>query len=156
MLPSKPVAHVTSLATNGSKAVLHCTETDGSPPPTFRWYKDRVLMPTDPEGSLAFWNSSYTLDPTTGELGALRLGTPPPLPSPPAPLQIFEPWCAANTGDYSCEATNSVSSPQTSDDTVHMEASKALPRPHWGRHCQHFAPLGSRAVISWAVNGPAG
>ncbi|XP_075301456.1 junctional adhesion molecule A [Opisthocomus hoazin] len=102
--PSKPVAHVPGSATIGSRAVLRCTETDGSPPPTFRWYKDGVLMPADPKSSPAFRNSSYTLDPATGEL-------------------VFEPLRGVDTGDYSCEAANSVGSPQASD-AVRMEASE--------------------------------
>uniref|UniRef100_A0A8B9MMS1 Junctional adhesion molecule A n=1 Tax=Accipiter nisus TaxID=211598 RepID=A0A8B9MMS1_9AVES len=102
--PSKPVAHVPTSATIGSKAVLRCTEMDGSPPPTFRWYKDSMLMPTNPKTSLTFRNSSYTLDPVTGEL-------------------IFEPLSGFDTGDYYCEAMNNVGSPQKSD-VVHMEASE--------------------------------
>uniref|UniRef100_A0A663EPY5 Junctional adhesion molecule A n=1 Tax=Aquila chrysaetos chrysaetos TaxID=223781 RepID=A0A663EPY5_AQUCH len=102
--PSKPVAHVPTSATIGSKAVLRCTETDGSPPPTFRWYKDSMLMPANPKTSLTFRNSSYTLDPVTGEL-------------------IFEPLSGFDTGDYYCEAMNNVGSPQKSD-VIHMEASE--------------------------------
>ncbi|XP_042640700.1 junctional adhesion molecule A isoform X2 [Tyto alba] len=102
--PSKPAAHVPSSATIGSKAVLRCTETDGSPPPTFRWYRDSMLMPADPKSSPTFRNSSYTLDPSTGEL-------------------IFEPLSGFDTGDYYCEATNGVGSPQKSD-VSRMEASE--------------------------------
>ncbi|XP_075580495.1 junctional adhesion molecule A [Pelecanus crispus] len=102
--PAKPVAHVPASATIGSKTVLRCTETDGSPPPTFRWYKNSMLMPADPKTSLTFRNSSYTLDPATGEL-------------------IFEPLSAFDTGDYYCEAMNNVGSPQQSD-VVRMEASE--------------------------------
>uniref|UniRef100_A0A8C4TSC4 Junctional adhesion molecule A n=1 Tax=Falco tinnunculus TaxID=100819 RepID=A0A8C4TSC4_FALTI len=102
--PAKPVAHVPTSATIGSKAVLRCTETDGSPPPTFRWYKDSMLMPPNPKTSPTFRNSSYTLDPATGEL-------------------IFEPLSGFDTGDYYCEATNNVGSPQKSA-VVHMEASE--------------------------------
>lgn len=82
--PSKPVAHVPTSATIGSKAVLRCTETDGSPPPTFRWYRDTMLMPSDPKTSLTFRNSSYTLDSTTGELvSAGRSGRGDPQPPQP-------------------------------------------------------------------------
>ncbi|XP_074931102.1 junctional adhesion molecule A isoform X2 [Phalacrocorax aristotelis] len=102
--PSKPVAHVPTSATIGSRAVLRCTETDGSPPPTFHWYKDSMLMPADPKTSLTFRNSSYTLNPTTGEL-------------------IFEPLTGFDTGDYYCEATNNVGPPQKSD-VMRMEASE--------------------------------
>uniref|UniRef100_A0A8D0FEP6 Junctional adhesion molecule A n=1 Tax=Strix occidentalis caurina TaxID=311401 RepID=A0A8D0FEP6_STROC len=106
--PSKPLAHVPASATIGSRAVLRCAETDGSPPPTFRWYRDGALMPADPKTSPTFRNSSYTLDPATGELVS--------------PLSGFD------TGDYSCEATNNVGSPQKSD-VVRMEASKEPPAP---------------------------
>ncbi|NWI31621.1 JAM1 protein, partial [Sula dactylatra] len=102
--PSKPVAHVPASATIGSRAVLRCTEMDGSPPPTFRWYKDSMLMPTDPKTSPTFRNSSYTLNPTTGEL-------------------IFEPLSGFDSGDYYCEAANNVGPSQKSD-VMHMEANE--------------------------------
>ncbi|XP_074020682.1 LOW QUALITY PROTEIN: junctional adhesion molecule A [Numenius arquata] len=111
--PSKPVAHVPSSATIGSRAVLRCTEDGGRPPPTFRWYRGqhgRAPRPQiqphlpDPKSSPTFRNSSYTLDPTTGEL-------------------IFEPLSAFDTGDYFCEASNNVGSPQKSD-VFRMEASE--------------------------------
>ena len=98
MPPSKPVAHVPTSATIGSRAVLRCTETDGSPPPTFHWYKDSMLMPADPKTSLTFRNSSYTLNPTTGELvspGCSELGDPPAFPCPalisPLPSRSLSP-----------------------------------------------------------------
>ncbi|XP_071588862.1 junctional adhesion molecule A [Heliangelus exortis] len=102
--PSKPVAHVPSSATIGSRAVLRCSEGEGSPPPTFRWYKDGVLLPPDPRTSPIFRNSSYTLDPTTGDL-------------------IFDPLSGFDTGDYNCEATNNVGPPQESD-VFRLEASE--------------------------------
>ncbi|KAM8986358.1 uncharacterized protein PRD47_018574 [Ara ararauna] len=102
--PSKPVAHVPTSATISSKVVLRCTETDGSPPPTFRWYKDGMLLPTDPKSSPSFRNSSYSLDTATGEL-------------------VFQPLSSSDSGDYSCEASNNVGSPQRSD-AIHMEASE--------------------------------
>ncbi|KAM9514771.1 junctional adhesion molecule A, partial [Guaruba guarouba] len=102
--PSKPVAHVPTSATISSKVVLRCTETDGSPPPTFRWYKDGMLLPTDPKSSPSFRNSSYSLDTATGEL-------------------VFQPLSSSDSGDYSCEASNNVGSPQRSD-AIHMEATE--------------------------------
>ncbi|XP_061211666.1 junctional adhesion molecule A-like [Neopsephotus bourkii] len=102
--PSKPVAHVPTSATIGSRIVLRCTETDGSPPPTFRWYKDGMLLPTDPKSSPSFRNSSYSLDTATGEL-------------------VFQPLGSSDSGDYSCEASNNVGSAQRSD-AIHMEASE--------------------------------
>ncbi|XP_065520547.1 junctional adhesion molecule A isoform X1 [Lathamus discolor] len=102
--PSKPTAHVPTSATIGSRIVLRCTETDGSPPPTFRWYKDGMLLPSDPKSSPSFRNSSYSLDTATGEL-------------------VFQPLGSSDSGDYSCEASNNVGSPQRSD-AIHMEASE--------------------------------
>ncbi|NXW86754.1 JAM1 protein, partial [Alopecoenas beccarii] len=100
--PSTPVAHVPSSATIGSRAVLRCSETEGSPPPTFRWYKDGMAMPTDPKSSPTFRNSSYSLDAATGEL-------------------VFQPLSAFDSGEYHCEATNNVGPPQKSN-VVRMEA----------------------------------
>ncbi|KAM9368354.1 junctional adhesion molecule A [Phaethornis superciliosus] len=102
--PSKPVAHVPSSATIGSRVVLRCSEGEGSPPPTFRWYKDGVLLPPDPRTSPIFRNSSYTLDPTSGDL-------------------IFDPLSGFDTGDYNCEANNNVGPPQESD-VFRLEASE--------------------------------
>ncbi|XP_064899267.1 junctional adhesion molecule A [Columba livia] len=102
--PSTPVAHVPSSATIGSRAVLRCSETEGSPPPTFRWYKDGMVMPSDPKSSPTFRNSSYSLDSATGEL-------------------VFEPLSAFDSGEYHCEATNNVGPPQKSS-AVRMEASE--------------------------------
>lgn len=48
--------------------MLTCSEKDGSPPSEFYWFKDGVLMPTEPKSSRAFSNSSYSLDHKTGEL----------------------------------------------------------------------------------------
>ncbi|XP_063032251.1 junctional adhesion molecule A [Melospiza melodia melodia] len=100
--PGKPLAHVPSSATVGARAVLRCSEAQGSPPPTFRWYKDGTELPQDPKSSPAFRNSSYSLDPRTGEL-------------------VFEPVGGWDTGDYHCEASNNVGSPQKSD-VFRMEA----------------------------------
>ncbi|XP_066062625.1 junctional adhesion molecule A [Chamaea fasciata] len=102
--PGKPQAHVPSSVTVGARAVLRCSEAQGSPPPTFRWYKDGTELPQDPKSSPAFRNSSYSLDPGTGEL-------------------VFEPVGGWDTGDYHCEASNSVGTPQKSD-VFRMEASE--------------------------------
>ncbi|XP_041338871.1 junctional adhesion molecule A-like, partial [Pyrgilauda ruficollis] len=102
--PGKPLAHVPSSATVGARAVLRCSEAQGSPPPTFRWYKDGTELPQDPKSSPAFRNSSYSLDPRTGEL-------------------VFEPVGGWDTGDYHCEASNNVGTPQKSD-VFRMEASE--------------------------------
>ncbi|XP_053866952.1 junctional adhesion molecule A [Malaclemys terrapin pileata] len=102
--PSKPVAKVPTSVTIGNKAVLSCTETDGSPPPTFQWYRDNILMPSNPKISEKFRNSSYTIDPKTGVL-------------------TIEPVTSFDTGDYFCEAQNNVGIAQKSE-AIHLEATE--------------------------------
>ncbi|XP_067425695.1 junctional adhesion molecule A [Emydura macquarii macquarii] len=102
--PSQPTAKVPTSVTIGNKAVLTCTETDGSPPPTFQWYRDNVLMPSDPKISQNFKNSSYTIDPKTGVL-------------------TFEPVTSFDSGDYYCEAQNGVGPAQKSE-AIHLEATE--------------------------------
>ncbi|XP_012495051.1 PREDICTED: junctional adhesion molecule A [Propithecus coquereli] len=100
--PSKPTVNIPSSATIGSRAVLTCSESDGSPPSEYYWFKDGVQMPTDPKTNRAFSNSSYILDPQSGEL-------------------VFEPVSAFDTGEYSCQAQNEVKVSERSD-AVRMEA----------------------------------
>nr|XP_020029913.1 junctional adhesion molecule A [Castor canadensis]XP_020029914.1 junctional adhesion molecule A [Castor canadensis] len=100
--PSMPTVNIPSSVTIGSRAVLTCSEEDGSPPSEYYWYKDGVLMPTDPKSSRAFSNSSYTLDSKSGEL-------------------VFDSVTASDTGEYSCQAMNGFGLPMTSA-AVRMEA----------------------------------
>uniref|UniRef100_A0A3Q1MSB5 Junctional adhesion molecule A n=2 Tax=Bos TaxID=9903 RepID=A0A3Q1MSB5_BOVIN len=100
--PSKPTINVPSSVTIGTRAVLTCSERDGSPPSEYKWFKDGVEMPLEPKSNRAFSNSSYTLNQKTGEL-------------------IFDPVSASDTGDFTCQAQNGYASPVKSD-TVHMDA----------------------------------
>ncbi|XP_048962864.1 junctional adhesion molecule A isoform X2 [Canis lupus baileyi] len=100
--PSKPTVNIPSSATIGNRAVLTCSEKDGSPPSEFYWFKDGVLMPTEPKSSRAFSNSSYSLDHKTGEL-------------------VFDPVSAFDTGEYICQAQNGYGTPMRSE-AVRMEA----------------------------------
>lgn len=102
--PSKPTVSVPSSATIGSRAVLTCSEQDGSPPSEYYWFRDGTLMPTEPKSSRAFSNSSYTLNHKTGEL-------------------VFDPVSASDTGEYTCQAQNGYGSPVRSD-PLRMEAAE--------------------------------
>lgn len=102
--PSKPTVSVPSSATIGGRAVLTCSEPDGSPPSEYYWFRDGVLMPTEPKSSRAFSNSSYSLNPQTGEL-------------------VFDPVSASDTGEYTCQAQNGFGAPMRSD-AVRMEAAE--------------------------------
>uniref|UniRef100_A0ABI7YJP7 Junctional adhesion molecule A n=1 Tax=Felis catus TaxID=9685 RepID=A0ABI7YJP7_FELCA len=102
--PSKPTVHIPSSATIGSRAVLTCSEKDGSPPSEYYWFKDGVRMPLEPKGNRAFSNSSYSLNEKTGEL-------------------VFDPVSAWDTGEYTCEAQNGYGMPMRSE-AVRMEAAE--------------------------------
>ncbi|XP_066227384.1 junctional adhesion molecule A [Saccopteryx leptura] len=100
--PSKPTVNIPSSITIGSRAVLTCSETDGSPPSEYYWYRDGTLMPSDPKSSRAFSNSSYSLNHKTGEL-------------------VFDAVSASDTGEYTCQAQNGYGAPVMSD-AFRMEA----------------------------------
>ncbi|KAM8817795.1 junctional adhesion molecule A isoform 1-T2 [Rhynchonycteris naso] len=100
--PSKPTVNIPSSVTIGSQAVLTCSETDGSPPSEYYWYRDGILMPSDPKSSRAFSNSSYSLNHKTGEL-------------------VFDAVSASDTGEYTCQAQNGYGAPMMSD-ALRMEA----------------------------------
>uniref|UniRef100_A0A671EY66 Junctional adhesion molecule A n=1 Tax=Rhinolophus ferrumequinum TaxID=59479 RepID=A0A671EY66_RHIFE len=102
--PSKPTVSIPSSATIGSRAVLTCSEQDGSPPSEYYWFRDGVLMPTEPKSSRAFSNSSYTLNHKTGEL-------------------VFDPVSGSDTGEYTCQAQNGYGTPVRSD-PLRMEAAE--------------------------------
>uniref|UniRef100_A0A8C4M1G9 Junctional adhesion molecule A n=1 Tax=Equus asinus TaxID=9793 RepID=A0A8C4M1G9_EQUAS len=102
--PSKPTVNIPSSATIGNRAVLTCSEKDGSPPSEYTWYRDGVLMPTEPKSNRAFSNSSYSLNQKTGEL-------------------VFDPVSAFDTGEYTCQAQNGYGTPMRSD-AVRMEATE--------------------------------
>lgn len=91
--PSPPLCRVPSSVTTGNKAVLTCHDNDGSPPPTYNWYKDNVLLPLDPAKISSFKNASYRLNTETGNLE-------------------FPKVVKTDSGQYFCEAANSAGPPQ--------------------------------------------
>ncbi len=66
--PSPPVCRIPSSVTTGKKAELTCHDGDGSPAPTYRWYKDGTLLPPEPQKMAGFQNATYVLNPTEGKL----------------------------------------------------------------------------------------
>ena len=71
--PSPPVCRVPTSVTTGSTVILSCHDGDGSPPPTYNWYKDGTLLPSEPNKIQAFKNYTYKLNPATGELVSFKL-----------------------------------------------------------------------------------
>ncbi|XP_070839292.1 F11 receptor, tandem duplicate 1 [Chaetodon trifascialis] len=91
--PSPPVCRIPSSVTTGKAAFLSCHDNDGSPPPTYKWYKDDTLLPTEPHKIAAFKNATYNLNPDSGNL-------------------VFPAATKADSGQYYCEAVNEAGPPQ--------------------------------------------
>ncbi|XP_073697283.1 F11 receptor, tandem duplicate 2 [Garra rufa] len=98
---SKPISTIPSSVTTGSNVRLTCFDADGSPPSTYRWYKDNTPLPEDPSKLPNFKNLTYKMNAFDGNLE-------------------FPSVSKLDTGSYFCEASNGEGNPQ-SGDAVHME-----------------------------------
>lgn len=85
--PSAPVCRIPTSGTTGRTVTLSCYDSNGSPPPTYTWYKDGTPLPQDPTQMAAFKNLTYKLDPKKGEL-------------------IFPAAQKWDSGSYHCESSN--------------------------------------------------
>lgn len=52
----------------GKTAELRCEESEGYPKPQYQWFRNNDELPLDPKTSPRFYNSSYSLDSSTGTL----------------------------------------------------------------------------------------
>ncbi|XP_031615827.1 F11 receptor, tandem duplicate 1 [Oreochromis aureus] len=86
--PSVPYCIVPSSVTTGRTATMSCSDESASPPPTYRWYKNNVLLPDNPSNVAGFKNATYRLNPKTGILE-------------------FPAAAKTDTADYYCESVNS-------------------------------------------------
>ncbi|XP_048043664.1 F11 receptor, tandem duplicate 2 isoform X1 [Megalobrama amblycephala] len=66
--PSKPVSRIPSSVTTGSNVLLTCFDNVGSPPPTYKWYKDNTPLPDDPSKFPTFKNLTYKMNVFNGNL----------------------------------------------------------------------------------------
>nr|XP_046266083.1 F11 receptor, tandem duplicate 1 [Scatophagus argus] len=92
--PSPPVCKIPSSVTTGTTTILTCRDKDGSPPPTYKWYKAGTLLPPDPSKISGFKNATYKLNTVNGTLE-------------------FPSVSKVDTGDYYCEAVNDAGPPQS-------------------------------------------
>ncbi|XP_059404244.1 junctional adhesion molecule A-like [Carassius carassius] len=99
--PSKPVSRIPSSVTTGSNVRLTCYDVDGSPPSTYRWYKENTPLPEDPSKFPSFKNLTYKMNVFNGNLE-------------------FPSVSKLDTGSYFCEASNGEGSPQRGD-AVNMD-----------------------------------
>ncbi|XP_038657322.1 junctional adhesion molecule B-like isoform X1 [Scyliorhinus canicula] len=91
--PAVPTCKIPSSAMSGSRVVLTCKESDGSPPSDYTWFKDNKKLLERPAKDLAYINTSYTVNQKTGVL-------------------TFNPVKKTNSGSYHCEAKNKAGGPQ--------------------------------------------
>ncbi|KAG7484819.1 hypothetical protein MATL_G00054740 [Megalops atlanticus] len=97
--PSVPVCRIPTSVTTGTKVMLTCFDKDGSPPCTYKWFKNKTPLPEDPSKFPAFKNSTYTLNPKTGELAFPMISK----------LDAGEYYCTASNNmgpDKSCSPVN--------------------------------------------------
>ncbi|XP_041742664.1 F11 receptor, tandem duplicate 1 isoform X2 [Coregonus clupeaformis] len=85
--PSVPMCRIPTSVTTGHSVLLSCHDAQGSPSPTYKWYKDKIPLPEDPSKFPAFKNYTYKINPLNGNLE-------------------FPSASLTDTGDYSCEAMN--------------------------------------------------
>ncbi|KAM9332548.1 junctional adhesion molecule A-like [Pholidichthys leucotaenia] len=85
--PSPPMCNIPSSVTTDTHVILSCYDGDGSPPPTYKWYKNNVLLPADPSKISNFQNATYRLNEKTGKL-------------------VFPRVTKMDSGEYYCESTN--------------------------------------------------
>ncbi|CAN2387625.1 negative regulation of cell adhesion [Pristimantis euphronides] len=87
--PSVPVCDIPSSAMSGSAVELKCLEKEGNPASEYKWYKDGRAL----ERSVKSPNATYKVDKATGTLH-------------------FNAVTKEDTGDYYCEASNTIGQPQ--------------------------------------------
>ncbi|XP_026184879.1 F11 receptor, tandem duplicate 1 [Mastacembelus armatus] len=92
--PSQPVCRVPDTATTGRAVLLSCYDPDASPPPIYSWYKDGVLLPSNPSTISSFKNATYKLNTQNGNLE-------------------FPAVTKMDSGQYSCQVSNTAGPPQT-------------------------------------------
>ncbi|KAK2912093.1 hypothetical protein QQF64_028007 [Cirrhinus molitorella] len=99
--PSKPISRIPTSVTTGSNVRLTCYDVDGSPPSTYKWYKEGTPLPEDPSKFPSFKNLTYKMNVFNGNLE-------------------FPSVSKLDTGSYFCEASNGEGAPQRGD-AVRME-----------------------------------
>ncbi|KAJ8401687.1 hypothetical protein AAFF_G00376580 [Aldrovandia affinis] len=92
--PSVPMCRIPTSVTTGKKVLLTCHDKDGSPPCTYKWFRNKVPLPEDPSKFPEFKNSSFTINPKTGDL-------------------VFPRIAKTDAGDFYCAASNGVGAPKS-------------------------------------------
>ncbi|XP_026854309.2 F11 receptor, tandem duplicate 1 [Electrophorus electricus] len=85
--PSVPISRIPTSVTTGQNVLLTCFDKEGSPPCTYKWYKDNTPLPEDPTKFPNFQNMTYKMNAQNGNLE-------------------FPSVSKAATGNYFCEASN--------------------------------------------------
>lgn len=125
MPPSPPLCRIPPSVTTGKLALLSCHDSAGSPPPTYKWYKDGTLLPDEPHKISGFKNATYKLNKDNGNLVSYKLllctiftmTVVVPIDFkikniPCLSLQEFIRATKMDSGQYYCEAVNDAGPPQ--------------------------------------------
>lgn len=62
------MCRIPASVTTGHRVLLSCHDAEGSPSPTYKWYKDKTPLPVDPSQFPAFKNYTYKINPLNGNL----------------------------------------------------------------------------------------
>uniref|UniRef100_A0A8C6DI78 Junctional adhesion molecule B n=1 Tax=Moschus moschiferus TaxID=68415 RepID=A0A8C6DI78_MOSMO len=87
--PAVPSCEVPNSALRGTVVELRCQDKEGNPTPEYTWFKNGVPLLENPKPGSQITNSSYTMNPKSGTLQ-------------------FNTVSKLDSGEYSCEARNSV------------------------------------------------
>ena len=77
--PSMPMCRVPTSVTTARSVLLSCHDAQGSPPPTYKWYKDNNPLPEDPSKFAAFRNYTYKINTVNGNLVSVPASFSPQL-----------------------------------------------------------------------------
>lgn len=149
--PGEPVVRVPSSVTTGRAVTLTCHDPVGSPPSKYNWFKDGVLMPSDPSTIAAFKNATYKLNTETGTLVRCNpllctISTESNFQKCniyPVSLQEFPAAVKMDSAQYSCEAFNGAGPAQRS------KAFELLVRKYWFPLRKKRFRLSLRFKILW-------
>lgn len=85
--PSIPECYIPQSVKEDTNVKLTCSDSQASPPPTYKWYKNNEPLPMDPSKFPNYRNLTYKLNPATGTL-------------------VFPRVSKIDEGEYFCESTN--------------------------------------------------
>nr|XP_027834533.1 junctional adhesion molecule B isoform X3 [Ovis aries] len=100
--PAVPSCEVPNSALRGTVVELRCQDKEGNPAPEYMWFKNGVPLLENPKLGSQITNSSYIMNPKSGTLQ-------------------FNTVSKMDSGEYSCEARNSVGHRRCPGKRMHVD-----------------------------------